>query len=440
MEGADRERTEAGFKVRTPVDEARRILQEALEGSGDADSDVPCGTETVDVDRADGRVLAAPVASARDVPHYRRAAMDGYAVRAADTFGASDRSPEVLRITEPAVSSDDEHATADRIEPGTAARVHTGSALPEGANAVVVIERVTELESAGELEVGDAVAEGENVAPVGEDVEEGQHLYDAGHRLRPSDLGLLRSAGYGRVAVAQQPRVGVVPTGEELVAGDPDPGEVVETNGLTVSRLAQRWGARATDRDVVTDDPESLRVAIQRDLTKDVIVTTGGSSVGERDLLPEVIDGLGEVLVHGVGLKPGHPVCLGIVEDTPVLALPGYPVACIVNAVQFLRPTLRWLEGTTADPHPTTRATLERKIPSEPGSRTFARVRLEARDEDESDRERDEPEYAAIPTRASGSGVLSSVALADGWVVVDDDREGIPAGETVAVENWEPNV
>ncbi|MDF9744750.1 molybdopterin molybdotransferase MoeA [Natrinema salsiterrestre] len=439
MEGADRERTEAGFKVRTPVDEARRILRETVEGTGDGDSDVPCGTETVDVDRADGRVLAAPVASARDVPHYRRAAMDGYAVRAADTFGASDRSPEVLRITEPAGGFDgDEHATADRIDPGTAARVHTGSALPEGADAVVMIERVTEVDSVGELEVEDAVAEGENVAPVGEDIEEGQHLYEAGHRLRPSDLGLLRSAGYGRVAVAQQPKVGVIPTGEELVDGDPDPGEVVETNGLTVSRLAQRWGARATYRDVVTDDPESLRVAIQRDLTKDVVVTTGGSSVGERDLLPEVIDELGEVVVHGVGLKPGHPVCLGVVQDTPVLALPGYPVACIVNAVQFLRPVLRWLEGTTPDPHPTTRARLERKIPSEPGTRTFARVQLEARDERDGD-DHSEPGYAAIPTRASGSGVLSSVALADGWVVVDDDREGIPAGETVNVEDWEPN-
>jgi molybdopterin molybdotransferase len=300
-----------------------------------------------------------------------------------------------------------------------------------------MIERVTELEAAGELEVEDAVAEGENVAPVGEDIEEGQELYEAGHRLRPSDLGLLRSAGYGRVAVAQQPTVGVVPTGEELVEGDPGPGEVIETNGLTVSRLAQRWGARATYRDVVTDDPESLRVAIQRDLTKDVVVTTGGSSVGERDLLPEVIDDLGEVVVHGVGLKPGHPVCLGIVQDTPVLALPGYPVACIVNAVQFLRPVLRWLEGTTPDPHPTTQATLARKIASEPGTRTFARVQLVARDE--AAQGLDEPNYTAIPTRASGSGVLSSVALADGWVVVDDDREGIPAGETVAVEDWEPN-
>ncbi len=228
----------------------------------------------------------------------------------------------------------------------------------------------------------------------------------------------------------------MIPTGEELVAGDPEPGEVIETNGLTVSRLAERWGARATYRDVVTDDPESLRVAIQRDLTKDVVVTTGGSSVGERDLLPEVIDDVGEVLVHGVGLKPGHPVCLGIVEDTPVLALPGYPVACIVNAVQFLRPVLQWLEGTEPAPHPTTQAVLERKIPSEPGTRTFARVQLEARDADDIDD--GEPQYAATPTRASGSGVLSSVALADGWVVVDDALEGIPAGETVAVQDWEP--
>ncbi|ELY44662.1 molybdopterin molybdotransferase MoeA [Natronorubrum sulfidifaciens] len=429
MEGADSERKEAGFKVRTPVDEARQILRAAVEDARDGDG-AGSRTETVDLERADGRVLAAPVTAARNVPHYRRAAMDGYAVRATDTFGASARSPEVLRLVD-GVGGD------ARVNPGTAARVHTGSALPEGADAVVMIEHVETLESAGELEVEDAVAEGENVAPVGEDVEEGQPLYEAGHRLRPSDLGLLRSTGYATVSVAKRPTVGVVPTGEELVEGDPSPGEVIETNGLTVSRLVERWGGRATYRDVVTDDRESLRVAIQRDLTNDIVVTTGGSSVGKRDLLPEVIDDLGEVLVHGVGLKPGHPVCLGLVEDTPVLALPGYPVACIVNAVQFLRPTLRWLEGTEPDPHPTTRATLERKIPSEPGTRTFARVQLEAREGD--DIGSDEPAFTATPTRASGSGVLSSVALADGWVVVDDDREGVPAGESVAVQNWEPN-
>jgi len=288
-----------------------------------------------------------------------------------------------------------------------------------------VIERVTELESAGELEVGDAVAEeGKTSRPWERTSRRASHLYDAGHRLRPSDLGLLRD----RRATAASSRWPSSPgwascRRAELVAGDPDPGEVVETNGLTVSRLAQRWGARATDRDVVTDDPESLRVAIQRDLTKDVIVTTGGSSVGERDLLPEVIDGLGEVLVHGVGLKPGHPVCLGIVEDTPVLALPGYPVACIVNAVQFPDRPCAGSRGRRPIPiqrHGRPSSARSRANPGAGRSRGFG----SRRDEDESDRERDEPEYAAIPTRASGSGVLSSVALADGWVVVDDDREG----------------
>ncbi|NGM68007.1 molybdopterin molybdotransferase MoeA [Natronolimnobius sp. AArcel1] len=436
MNGPDSDRTESGFKVRTPVADARQRLGEAIrnrrerEGKRDGDHGSRLDTEQIDLERADGRVLAAPVTAARNVPHYRRAAMDGYAVRAEDTFGASERSPEVLHVA-------DEIGAAATVGPNTAARVHTGSALPDGADAVVMIEHVTELEVAGELEVEDAVAGGENVAPVGEDIEAEQHLYDAGHRLRPSDLGLIRSAGYDRVAVASQPTVGVIPTGEELVSGDPGPGEVIETNGLTVSRLAERWGARATYRGVVTDDPESLRVAIQRDLTKDVVVTTGGSSVGQRDLLPEVIDDLGEVLVHGVGLKPGHPVCLGIVEETPVLALPGYPVACIVNAVQFLRPTLRWLEGTEPAPHPTTQAVLERKIPSEPGTKTFARVQL--KDRDAAERGDDDTQFAATPTRASGSGVLSSVALADGWVVVDDDLEGVPAGETVAVQDWELN-
>jgi molybdopterin molybdotransferase len=232
--------------------------------------------------------------------------------------------------------------------------------------------------------------------------------------------------------------VGVIPTGEELVQSDPGPGEVVETNGLTVSRLVDRWDGVATYRDVVTDDEAALRAAVQRDLTKDVVVTTGGSSVGERDLIPEVVDDLGEVLVHGVALKPGHPVALGVVEETPVVMLPGYPVACIVNAVQFLRPLLKRVGHLDFRPFPTVRARLTRKIPSEPGVRTFARVRLEEGDGERDAADDDESaDRTATPTRASGSGVLSSVALADGWVVVPEGREGFAADETVTVEGWE---
>ena len=401
----DEGRRTAGFKQRTPIADARETLLEAV---------VPHDrTTAVPLRDADERVLATSVAAARPVPHYQRAAMDGFAVRAQDTFGASDRSPAQLRVGE-------------RVGPETAARVHTGSELPEGADAVVMVEAT---ETRGDsLTVFDAVAGGENVAPVGEDVEAGAALYDAGHRLRPSDLGLLKSVGNETVEVYERPRVSVVPTGEELVQDDPAPGQVVETNGQTVTQYVERWGGEATYRDIVTDDEDALRDAVERDLDHDVVVTTGGSSVGERDLIPEVVDELGTVLVHGVALKPGHPVALGVVAETPVLMLPGYPVACIVNAVQFLRPVLRRVGRLPQTDPPTTEARLTRKIVSDPGTRTFARVSLDT--DDDGDR-------TATPTRASGSGVLSSVALADGWVVVPERLEGLDAGETVAVEDWE---
>ncbi|KKF39251.1 molybdenum cofactor biosynthesis protein MoaA, partial [Halorubrum saccharovorum] len=359
-------------------------------------------------------------------------------VRAEDTFGASDR-----RGRAPSVG-----AAAESIAPGEAARVHTRERGPRGADAVVMIEQVETVGGGGgrgadDIEAFDAVAEGENVGEAGEDVADGQRLFEAGHVLRPSDLGLLKSVGLDAVAVYERPTVAVIPTGEELVQSDPGPGEVIETNGLTISRLVERWGGEARYRDVVTDDEDALAAAIESDLDADVVVTTGGSSVGERDLLPEVVDSLGEVLVHGVALKPGHPVCLGVADDTPVVSLPGYPVACIVNAAQFLRPVQKRAGGTTADPFPTRRARLARKVPSEPGTRTFARVSLSENESDEGsadgptdgDGETDLP--AATPTRASGSGILSSVALADGWVVVPEPREGIDAGEVVDVELWE---
>ena len=406
------DRHEAGFKRRTRVDEALATLLDAVEPHG--------RTETVPLADADSRVLAEPVDAPAPVPGYDRAAMDGYAVRAEDTFGASDRSPNVLRTADP----DD-----GPVGRGEAARVHTGSALPDGANAVVMIEQV---ETVGdEVETFDAVADGENVGPAGEDVAEGQRLYEAGETLRPSDLGLCKSVGLNELVVYDRPTVAVIPTGEELVQADPAPGEVIETNGLTVSRLVERWGGTPRYRAVVTDDEDALAAAIERDLDADVVVTTGGSSVGERDLLPEVVDDLGEVLVHGVALKPGHPVCLGRVGDTPVVSLPGYPVACIVNAAQFLRPTQKRVGGTSAAHPPTRRARLDRKVASEPGTRTFARVKLSRDDA------ADDPPFVATPTRASGSGVLSSVALADGWVVVPEPREGLDAGDVVDVELWE---
>ena len=393
----------AGFEAFTRTAPARERLLKAVTPTE--------RTERVALRAAEDRIVATAIEAARPVPHYERATMDGYAVRASDTFGASERSPASLRV-------------ADAVGAGTATRVHTGSELPEGADAVVIVEATDR--TGDELSVYEAVPEGGNVGPVGEDVAEGQALFKPGHRLRPSDLGLLKAVGLDTVEVFARPRVSVVPTGEELVQSDPEPGEIVETNGQTVTQYVERWGGEATYRDIVTDDADALRAAIERDLDHDVVVTTGGSSVGERDIVPEVVAELGEVFVHGVALKPGHPVALGSVEGTPVLMLPGYPVACIVNSVQFLRPAIETAGRRPAVSLPTTEARLTRKIPSEPGVRTFARVTVET-----------EGEPTATPTRTKGASILSSVALADGWVVVPEAREGYAEGDTVAVEAWE---
>lgn len=397
--------THSPFKERTSFTEAREAISNHIDRHD--------RRTTVSLENAVGRTVAESITAERNVPHYPRAAMDGYAVRAADTFGASDRSPQVL------------HRTDDTVDSRQARQVHTGSELPDGADAVVMIEKVEEVGE--EIEVFESVGESENVGPVGEDVEKGQPLYEAGHRLRPSDVGLLKSIGNTDVSVFERPRVSVIPTGEELVQADPEPGEIIETNGLTVSELVESWGATASYHDIVTDDKTALANEIEANLDRDIVVTTGGSSVGKRDLLPEVVSELGEVHVHGVGIKPGHPFAFGTIEDTPVFMLPGYPVSCLINAVQFLRPGIKWAGGMEFESPPSVRARLSEKIHSEPGMRTFARVTLT-----EADGTRE-----ASAVRASGAGVLSSVALSDGWVVVPENREGVGEGETVSVERWE---
>lgn len=384
-----------------------------------ADVEPVTGTETVPVSRADGRILTAPVTPARPVPHYERAAVDGYAVVAESTFGASARSPNALRV------AGDEDAPA--VDRGTAVRVHTGSQLPDGADAVTT---VADAERFGdELELHASVTAGENVSAVGEDVPVDGAIYEDGHRLRPSDLGLLRSAGVASVDVYVHPTVEAVPTGDELVAGDPGPGEVVETNALTVSRCVERWSGRARSRDVVPDDERALRAAVERGLTADLIVTIGGTSAGERDLVADVVADRGTVRHHGLAIEPGHTAAVGVVEDTPILMLPGSPISCIVTACTLLRPALERAGHLSTPPLPTTTATLARKVASEPGVRQFVRVSL--RDAPDADR----PE--AVPVGAGGASARSSVTDADGWVTVPESVEGLPADEDVVVADWE---
>jgi molybdopterin molybdotransferase len=371
--------------------------------------------ESIGLDGATGRVAASDVSAERPVPHYDRAAMDGYAVRAEDTHGAGDDSPVRL-----------DAAGMDAAESGCAARVHTGSEVPEGTDAVVRVEDAREVN--GSVEVSVAVSKGENVAYEGEDVEKGEAVVNEGERLRPSTVGVLRSVGVSDVEVRRKPRVAVVPTGDEVVREDPAPGEVVGTNGPMVADYVERWGGEATLTDIVPDDEGALRDALT-DAAEgaDLVATTGGSSVGERDLLPEVVDEVGGMRVHGVAVKPGHPVGFGVVRDTPVVVLPGYPVSCVVNSFEFVRRGVRALLGVEEKPEPSVRCRLDRKVASEVGSRTYTRV--EVKD--------DEDGRIARPVRTKGAGVLSSVARADGFVVTPEEREGYASDEEVDVLLWE---
>ncbi len=395
-----------GFRKNVRLDEA---LDSFLPLFGTTDA------ERASLEEAVGRIAATDVEAERPVPHYDRAAMDGYAVRAEDTHGASERSPARL------------DAVDEGVDDGEAVYVHTGSAVPEGADGVVRIEDTDELE--GTVEVSNAVSEGENVAYAGEDVSTGETVVSEGARLRPSRLGLLRSVGIETVEVREKPLVAVVPTGDEVVASgtDPAPGEVVGTNGPMVAEYVERWGGEPSLCDVVPDDEDALHEAVLGAAETAVMVaTTGGSSVGERDLLPDVVEDLGEVLVHGVAVKPGHPVGVGVVEGTPVVMLPGYPVSCVVNSFEFVRRGIEESLGAEERREPGVRCVLEEKIHSEVGSRTYTRVEIE-----------DTEERRARPVRTKGAGVLSSVADADGFVVTPESREGYAEGEEVDVLLWE---
>jgi molybdopterin molybdotransferase len=412
-----------GFEQLTGYEEARTRLQERCSPHGRV-------TEKP-LDCAGGRVAARPVEAARPVPREDRAAVDGIAVRASDTFAASARSP--VRLTE----------ASGAVADGQAVPVQTGSPMPEGADAVL---RVAGLERrSGELVVFESVAVGANVAGAGSDVAAGDLLVGPGDRLGPADVALARATGCERVALAERPQVRVLPTGDGLVGTDPDAGERIETDGAMVASLARRWGGAATQEQTVPPEAAQVEAAIGESLDGDIVVTTGSTGVGERDLLPAVVADLGAVAVHGVALEPGRSVGVGTVSATPVVMLPGERAACYLAAVQFLRPAIAAIEEATARPVPTVRAELDGKLPSEPGTRTFARVRLQrgAQLEGRPGHGDGDPTATgagrarAVPLRVGGANRLSSVTAADGWVEIPGRLEGLPAGETVTVQQWD---
>lgn len=348
-----------------------------------------------------GRVLSENIVSAIDLPEFNRAAMDGFAVRSSDTRGASTASPVYLRLGNGCAS------------------VRTGMAVPEDFDAVVMLEETFLREN--RVEVMGEVHPFRNVSRIGEDIGAGDLIFKEGHRLRPPDIALLSALKIKDVLVYERPRIAIIPTGGELVAICARPllpGEAYEINGLMVQLYAELWGCRAAVHSIVPDNPELIRKAIESNLDADMIILIGGTSVGEKDYAPKVLAELGQLLVHGVRIQPGKPTAFGRVHDKPVVCLPGYPVAALADLYLFVRPALKKLAHLN-DAAPKTNARLSRKIASKPGYLGIVRVKID--------------DGMAVPIMTSGAGILSSVARADGFVIVPEDLEGIEAGEIVEV-------
>lgn len=387
----------------------------------------PVAAETVRVAEACGRVLAADLAAVVDLPHFDRANMDGYAVRAADTFGASASVPGYLRL----VGVVEMGAAATRqVGTGEAVRISTGGMLPPGADAVVMVEYAEEVGD-GTVEIHRAAAPWEHVLRVGEDIASGSVVFRAGRRLRARDLGALTGIGVTRVAVHRRPRLALISTGDEIVPPErtPGPGQVRNINAYSLRAMAAEAGADVEDLGVCRDDRAALRRVLGKALrSADVVLISGGSSVGAKDVTLEVIGSFPQssVVFHGISIAPGKPTILATASGTPVVGLPGHPQSALVIFELFGAPLIRVLGGedpqVTFVPTRVTRARLAQNVASQSGREDYRRVALEWRD----------GARWAVPL-AGTSGAIFNLVKADGLVCIPAAAEGLDAGVDVDV-------
>ncbi len=378
-------------------------------------------TPTVD---ALGRVTARAIVSPEALPAFPRSTVDGYAVRAGDTFGAADTLPAYLTLAgEVPMGRPAEMA----LEPGQAVLIHTGGMLPPGTDAVVMLEH-TQLARPGELEVLRAVAVGENILDAGEDVAPGQEVLPAGLRLRPAEIGGLLALGLLEVPVARPPRIGILSSGDEVISPEaqPTPGQVRDVNSYTLSALIQSHGGQPFRYGIVPDEVEVLRDHLARALAEcDAVIITAGSSASARDLTAEVVNSLGRpgVLVHGVNVRPGKPTILAVCGGKPVIGLPGNPVSALVIARLFVVPVVQRLLGiSSVRPQPVVSARLAVNLASLAGREDWIPVRLVPLGGG----------FEADPIFFK-SNLIFSLARADGLLHIPPDSTGLSIGESVNV-------
>ena len=388
------------------------------------------GGETVLLDDAVGRILASDIAAREDLPVGARSTVDGYAVRAEDTFGASESIPALLGLASPISMG----VIPDfKLLPGQAAPIFTGGFLPEGSDAVVMVE-YSNAAGADAIEISRPVTLRTNVVDRGEDARAGELQLRAGKKLRPQEIGFLAALGFAEIEVGRRPKVAIISSGDEIIPVEqkPRPGQIRDANGHSVAALVRACGCVPIQFDIVPDSAEILDKTLREALASaDVVALSGGSSVGARDLMASCAAALpgAEILAHGVTIKPGKPTLLGRQSDKAIFGLPGHPVSALVIAQIFLAPFLDYLSGAPLKKGPAgrnVRATLAVSLHSEIGLEEYIRVSIE---------EAEDGTCAAHPVLGK-SGMLSTLTKADGIVRVPMNVEGLSRGETVTVVTY----
>jgi molybdopterin molybdotransferase len=376
--------------------------------------------ETVSVDGAWTRILAADIIADEPIPHFSRSTVDGYAVKAKDTLGAKDHSPAPLRYQ-------GEVRVAEKpslmLQEGSCIYVNTGSMIPDGADAVLMQEHARR--SLDLVEVTRIIRKGENIFSRGEDIATGELVLQQGKRLSFSDVGVLAALGISKVPVFQRPLCAIISSGDEIVPVEeqPVPGTVRDINRYTVAAILARYGARPHFAGIARDNMKEVCSILKSCKDFDTILVSGGSSKGERDFIIDAIEDLGgRIVFHGVNVKPGKPTIFGEVWGKPIFGLPGHPLSCLMATVRFVVPLLRLLTGMTDTGDRITRALLATNVPSSPGIEEYVGVILRGKGKG----------FTATPV-FTRSSAISPLARASGYIIIPASSEGLEKGEEVEV-------
>jgi putative molybdopterin biosynthesis protein len=406
------------FRKLVSVDEAKKALAKNFTPS-------PVGSEIVTLSEAYNRVAASDVVSRYDIPPFARSTVDGYAVKASDTFGAEENHPVTLKLGGRVSIGE---APKVRVQKGTLAEIVTGAPIPEGADAVVMVE-YTEQKGDAVL-VRQAISQGENVMKAGSDIGKGEPILEKGTVLSPYEIGALAAIGSVKVNVFKRPKVTIFSTGAEVIEpGNPlTPGKIFDINAHALSASVQECGCEPLNMGIVQDEHGPMKTAFQKALkASNAVITSGGVSVGPTDIIPKVLNTLGKpgVMVHGIAIRPGKPTTIAVIDNIPVFSLPGHPASSLVIFHLFVRPILICMAGRKGQEIAKVKAVLSEKMFPSRGRRTYVTVTL---------RKDHGGKIIASPVSTGLSGAITTLSKADGFLIIHENQQFIEKGALVDVE------